>query len=273
MKLGIGSYAFSWAVGVPGHQPSLPVDAFSLVRKVSSLQVNCVQIADNLPLDNSDAESVSRLIELSEDLGVSVELGTRGLHIEKVTRYLDLAHQFNAPFLRLVIDDYGFEPDQSSIVRDIKQLIPICRDKNVILAIENHDRFMARQLAEIVEATDPEWVGICLDTANSLGAGEGIAEVLEQLWNYTVNLHVKDIKIERVPSNMGFKVTGCPAGEGVIDVPLLLHSLSKNQRFFSVTLEMWSDFLDNLDSTIAREQEWVIKSVDYLKRIIEPYQE
>jgi sugar phosphate isomerase/epimerase len=140
-----------------------------------------------------------------------------------------------------------------------------------MLAIENHDRFNACQLAEIVQDTDPQWVGICLDTANSLGAGEGIGEAMRHLAPYTVNLHIKDVVIKRVPSNMGFTVAGCPAGEGVIDIPRLLSTLSKNRNFFSVTLELWPEFSVDLEQTINKEHTWVRQSLTYLRKVMDHY--
>ena len=271
VRLGISSYAFAWSIGVPGYRPALPMDAFSLLRMASDLEVDCVQIADNLPLHEMESETLSALAALSDELGISLEVGTRGLHADSIRDYLDLAFKFKSPFLRLVVDDKGFEPEADEIVQRVKNFLPILRDRNIILAIENHDRFRAKQLAQIVEATDQRWVGICLDTANSLGAGEGIREAMRHLAPYTVNLHIKDVVIKRVPSNMGFTVAGCPAGKGVIDIPWLLAALSKNRNFFSVTLELWPDFSVDLESTISTEHLWVQRSIKYLKEAMADY--
>ena len=268
MKLGIGSYAFAWNIGVPGYTPAVPMDIFSFIKTVAAAEVNLVQIADNLPLHQLSPHHLKQLIELCNTLSIEVEVGTRGLYVERVREYIELAHQLGSPFLRLVVVDSGYEPELKQIVQDIKKLMPILKDRNVILAIENHDRFKARELAQVVENTDATWVGICLDTANSLGAGEGIEEAMQHLGPYTVNLHVKDVKIQRVPSNMGFKVMGCPAGQGIIDVPGLLKRLSGNANFFSVTLEVWSDLLPDIEQTIARERDWVVSSIKYLKEIL-----
>lgn len=268
MKLGIGSYAYAWSIGVPGHRPDFPMDVFSFVKAAAALDVSLVQIADNLPLHKLQPEKLKQLIDFCRSLQVEVEVGTRGLYIDRVKQYLDIACQFKSPFLRLVVDDKGFEPEVDEIVQRVRNLLPTLKDKNIMLAIENHDRFRAKQLAQIVENTDPRWVGICLDTANSLGAGEGIGEAMEHLATYTVNLHIKDIRITRVSSNMGFMVSGCPAGEGVIDIPELLDTLSNNPNFFSVTLELWPDFREDLEHTISTEHIWVQQSIGYIKKVL-----
>ena len=268
MKLGIGSYAFAWNIGVPGLIPEHPMDVFEFVKTASNLGAEVVQIADNLPLHGMEDRKIQQLIKVCSRLGLSAEIGTRGLQVDRVKQYLKIAQRFDSPFLRLVVDDVGFEPSLDQIIRDVRLLLPVMQQRGVMLAIENHDRFKVKELVQIIEATDPQLVGICLDTANSLGAGEGIEEAMRYLAPFTVNLHVKDFVVDRVPSNMGFTVSGCPAGEGVIDVPSLLRRLSKNQNFFSVTLELWSDLMSDIEQTTAREHRWAAKSMTYLKSLV-----
>lgn len=64
-----------------------------------------------------------------------------------------------------------------------------------------------------------DWVGICLDTVNSLGAAEGIGVVVETLGPSVVNLHLKDFVVLRAAHMMGFSIEGRPAGRGQLDVP------------------------------------------------------
>ena len=97
-------------------------------------------------------------------------------------------------------------------MRIIREVLPAYREAGIRLAIENHDRFRAHELVAIIAATDADYVGICLDTANSLGADEGIWEVARTLAPHTLNLHVKDYRIERLDHQMGFTVRGAPAG-------------------------------------------------------------
>lgn len=68
-------------------------------------------------------------------------------------------------------------------------------------------------------------MGICLDSVNSMGAGEGIETIVEVLSPYTVNLHVKDFVVQRVYHMMGFVVEGRPAGQGMLPLEYLLEKL------------------------------------------------
>ena len=105
------------------------------------------------------------------------------------------------------------------------------------LGIENHDRFPAATLRDMIEAAGTERIGVCLDTANSLGAGEGLEAVVSVLAPLVVNLHVKDFHIARLEHLMGFTVTGRPAGAGMLNVPWLLARLEAAPRCRTAVLE------------------------------------
>ena len=61
MRLGIGSYAFAWSIGVPGRAPPRPMTAFDLVAMAVDLGVGVVQICDNLPLHLLTEPELDRL--------------------------------------------------------------------------------------------------------------------------------------------------------------------------------------------------------------------
>jgi sugar phosphate isomerase/epimerase len=133
------------------------------------------------------------------------------------------------------------------------------------LGIENHDRFTAATLREIIEDAGCERIGVCLDTANSLGAGEGLDVVVETLAPLVLNLHVKDFHIARVPHQMGFTVTGRPAGSGCLDVGRLLERLAPARRCETAILEIWTPPEARIEETIAKEATWAAQSIQYLK--------
>ena len=268
LELGISTYTFPWAIGVGGLQPQSPLHAFDLLALAKHYQVNRLQFGDNLPLHFLPEEMRKEIRQKSLSSKIHLEVGTKRLTVENISQYLAIASDFHSPFLRVIIDDHEYHPDVEEITAIIKEVLPQLREKKIVLAIENHDRFAAKTLAEIIENTDPEWVGICLDTANSLGAGEGIKEILEVLGKYTVNLHIKDFKISRVWHKMGFAVEGCQAGKGMLNIPFLLDYFSDSTQLISVTLELWSNPLQSLDETINREKEWAEGSLQYLKQFL-----
>lgn len=264
MTLGLSTYTFPWAIGVPNYPPPKPLSFAELIQKTNKLGIRCLQIGDNLPLHTLSAKEWKNGLHLAQQLNIQLEIGTRGLRRKHIQQYLTFASQCQSPFLRLVIDDGAYQPAISEIKQIIQELLPELEARNIILAIENHDRFKAAELVNIIEATSKRWVGICLDTANSLGANEGTAQIVDTLLPYIVNLHIKDIQIARLSHKMGFKITGCAAGEGILDIPDLLQIIAATGRCFSATLEIWSEAESTVEASVEKEEKWAAESIDYL---------
>jgi sugar phosphate isomerase/epimerase len=239
--------------------------AADLVRRAAEADVPCVQIADNLPLEELGDRERRELRALASALGVAVEVGARGLTSERLAHLLDIAVFFHSPILRFVIDGPGYQPSVEAVVAVVREALPRLRASGVRLAIENHDRLRASEFRAIVERTDPESVGICLDSVNSMGAGEGVHAVVEALAPLTLNLHLKEFVVERVPHRMGFVVEGRPAGQGMLDVPWLLAEVRRHGRCQSAILELWTPPAADTAATVVREAAWAAESLRYLK--------
>jgi sugar phosphate isomerase/epimerase len=267
--LGLGSYGVAWSVGVLGYEPpDAPMDVFGMLRFTDELDLKLVQIADNLPLDIlSDAER-ARLRNKASQRGIAIEVGTRGIQPDHLAQYIDLAAYFGSPILRVVVDTKTHHPEPAEVVTLVRESLPALKTSGVTLAIENHDRFKAQTLADIIDAIGDSHVGICLDTVNSFGALEGPDVVLSALGRYVVNLHVKEFIVRRVPHNMGFEVTGMPAGQGMLDVPWLLDTLRSYDRTFNAIIETWLPPQTDMNATIQQEQDWVRQSTTYLRTLI-----
>ncbi len=268
MRLGLGSYAYAWAIGIPGYPPVKPMDVFAFVQRAARLGLRAVQIADNLPLHSLPKSQLKRLTRMTEELGIAVEVGTRGIAPSHLRRYLELATQFRSPILRIVIDTAVHHPTEDEIVETLRPLVPEFESANVILAIENHDRFKAATLSQIVQTLDSGWIGVCLDTVNSLGAAEGPEAVVHVLGPYVVNLHVKDFAIQRLDHMLGFSVEGRIAGKGQLDIAWLLDTLQAYARTESAILELWPPPEGIVEATIEKEDAWVVESVRFLRKLI-----
>lgn len=229
MKLGISSYTYTWAVGLPGQRPSQPITALALLERTA-------------------------------------ELGARGLR--DLPPYLALADRIRSRLVRMVVDAPQEHPNADEVVRAIAELLPTLERDGIALAIENHDRFAAEALAAIVVRIANARVGICLDTANSFGALQGPGEVWRTLAPYTLNVHVKDFTIRRANHNMGFVIEGCPAGQGRLDIAALLAELRQAGRDPNAILELWTPPESDLEATIAKEAAWARESVAFLRGVI-----
>lgn len=263
MRLGLSSYTYGWAVGVAGHCPACPLDELGLLDKCREHDITLLQIGDNLPLHTFDTERLHRLVRRAETQGVQLEIGARRLTLDRIADYARIARQLGAKLIRFVIDDGEYHPQPNEVVAVLQKAVPLL--DGLTLGIENHDRFPAATLRSMVEATSSDRIGVCLDTANSLGAGEGLETVLHHLGPLTVNLHIKDYHIGRVPHLMGFTVEGRPAGQGCLNVPRLLQQVAALPRCQTAVLELWTPPASLLDDTIAKEAAWAGQSLDFLK--------
>ena len=263
MKLGLSSYTYGWAVGVPGHEPTVPLDEHGLLEKVRAHGLNLLQIGDNLPLHSFSASRLKEFASAAKTQNIELEIGARCLVPEQLQRYADLARAVEASLVRFVIDDADYHPPLDQIVRLLRENLSAL--DGLRIGIENHDRLKSSEFRRIIDSVGAENVGICLDTANSLGAGEDVQTVVAALGPVTLNLHIKDFQVKRLPHLMGFTVNGCPAGKGLLNIPRLLQSLASYGRCRSAILEQWTPHEAHIEQTVAKEDQWATESLAYLK--------
>ncbi len=270
MKPGISSYTFPWKIGFEEKKNArLFPDVMDLLSEANLHGIEYAQICDNLPLSALSTDQLNLVQERASALGIKVQPGSRGLTVANVRGQLALAARFGSPFIRMVIDDNDYHPSVEEVIVEIRRLLPDLEKAAVVLAIENHDRFPALALKHIIDSTSNKSIGICLDTANSLGAGEGVKEVVGVLGPYTVNLHIKDINIKRFTHKMGFTVSGAPAGQGQLDLRWIIDEMTcHHPGCETATLELWADPLASRGENIAQELDWAGHSINYLKQIL-----
>jgi 3-oxoisoapionate decarboxylase len=260
MQLGISTFAYGWATTYP----QAAFDEQTLLDRAAAFGVRLVQFGDNLPLQELPPERLDKLKQRIDNEQITLELGARGLTEAHLHRYVSLARQLGSRLLRFVVDAAPYEPSIDTIVGLLREAVPALSGAGLTLGLENHDRFTARQYADIVERVGSPQVGICLDSVNSMGAGEGLAEVVGTLAPYTVNLHLKDFGIRRLPHLMGFQIDGRPAGAGMLNVPWLVAQVRPYGRCHTAVLEQWVVPEATPTDTILTEANWAETSMTYL---------
>lgn len=264
MRIGISTFAFTWAVGVPGYPVQNSMTALQLVGKARDWKIPCVQFGDNLPLHRLSPSDLDALKKQADRDKIAIEVGTRGLTEDNILTYLSIAEQLESPILRVVIDAVGYKPAIPEITAVLQRLEPEFRKRNIRLAIENHDRFRAMEFLRILAAVDTKAIGICLDSVNSMGAGEGVHAVTELLGPYAFNLHVKEFTVSRIGHQMGFQIEGRPLGQGMLPLEWMLGRI--NPACTSAVLEQWVPPEGTVEATIAKENDWAMQSIIYLKK-------
>lgn len=243
------------------------MDENGLLDTAAEWGIQLVQFGDNLPLAEVGSARIDELGKRADRLGIAIEVGARKLIAENLNAYARAARAVKAATLRFVIDAPDYEPSPDQVVAILRAAVPELGDGPTI-ALENHDRFPAETMREIVDAVGDDRVGICLDTANSYAAGEGWREVTSVLAPYTVCLHIKDFGLERLSHQMGFTLTGRPAGQGLLNVPELIARVDAHGVCRSAVVELWTPPEASLEQTLAKERAWAYQSVAYLRTLL-----
>ena len=268
MQLGISSWSLPWSIGVLGYPPPpRPLDVFGLLEKAVEANAAVLQIADNLPLHELPEVELDRLREAAGARRVSLEAGTRGLDPEHLSRYVTIARRIGARLLRTVLSGSLCGPEQMAKAEEgIRQVLPALHQQGVTLALENNEAFSAAEFDKLMRRIASPRLGICLDTANSLGRPETLETVVEYLAEHAVMLHAKDYDIRRIDTRMGFSVVGQPAGDGRVDFDWVLTELGQRGRDqISVIVEHWPPYEGTIEATVRTEQEWLAKSARFLR--------
>ncbi len=254
MRLGLSSFIYRYAIRA---EPNIakPLTATELLARAASLGLQAVQFCENLPLTALTGAEWEELLGASRRLGVAIEVGTRGLEVPRLLEHVDLAGRAGSQALRLVLD----ATDLDLIAERLRPVLRRCQERHVVLAIENHFDLRSARLAELIRQLDDRWLGVCLDTANSIGHLEGPMETLAALGPHVVQVHLKDYTVEKAP--IAYRITGRPLGQGCLDLEAILRAVMSGGLAPDVFLEQWMEPEGSQEATLVKEQDWVEVSV------------
>jgi L-ribulose-5-phosphate 3-epimerase UlaE len=80
-----------------------------------------------------------------------------------------------------------------------------------------------------------------------------------------VSVHLKDVKLERL--NTGFYISGCPLGEGVVDLNWVVREIAQYGHNPCLFLESWMDPGSTVEETLASEKHMVSHDFNQLKKL------
>ena len=145
-----------------------------------------------------------------------------------------------------------FEVWLASARRALELAEPVARRLGVRLAIENHKDFETPELLAMLDVIASPQLGVCLDTGNSLALLEDPLEVVRQLAPRTFTVHLKDIAVR--PVEEGFEMAEVPLGQGMLDLPAMISTISSKAPQAVFHLEMITR--DSLLIPCLREEYW-----------------
>lgn len=201
-----------------------------------------------------------------------LEGGKNKSEFKEMIKAFDQAAAIGADVMRIVGSSFTFrfENHQEQIDRLVdmlKEAVPVAKDHNIKMAVENHIDFTADECVQLLERVGTDWLGINFDTGNFARLLDDPVEGMRKLAPYVLATHIKDLKVaapDRAVTDWCFFAC-TPVGDGFIDNLALARLL--NEANYQGFLAMEIDYLHpdyNEDEFAAVE-----KSVDELRRIAE----
>ncbi|MET4638437.1 TIM barrel protein [Mycetocola sp. 2940] len=261
--IGLGTYAFFWQHSARVPEPLSLVGAFERTRE---LDVDLFQICDYAPLLEMSDSELDDAAAAARSLGLTIELGTKGIDPAHLTEFLRLADLFDAELVRSMVYSPDFRPSLDEASRILDDILPSFDAAGVTLALETYEQVPTADLVGLIERVGSDRLGICLDPANVVAGLELPRDAVERCAPLTRNVHVKDFAFARQDGWVGFTYSGAPMGEGLHDYPHLLATVTPEARGINEIVEHWLPWQGDPETTVQAEIAWTTTTLDYLRR-------
>ncbi|MFJ3384008.1 MULTISPECIES: sugar phosphate isomerase/epimerase family protein [unclassified Curtobacterium] len=268
--LGLSTYAYFWRMS--DRVPS-PMSLDDAMRDAAAQRVDLFQICDHAPLDTASDERLASIRSLADDLGLGLEVGTRGTAPDHLARYLHVAEQLGATLVRSMWSAGDDLPSAAETERRLRAALPAYEAAGVTLALETYEVVPTAELVAVVAAIASPSLGICLDPANTVADLEHPSDVVEACLPWVVNWHVKDADFTRSPGWVGFQYTGVPIGTGRIDHDAIRAAIAPDVRGINRVIEFWLPWQDATvgatgdpaETTTRTEAAWTEQTIEYTR--------
>jgi len=260
--IGLGTYAFFWQHSDRVEKPLSLTGAFEATR---ALEVDLFQVCDFAPLLAMSEAEVREAAAAARDLGLTIELGTRGIEPEHLSRFLALAEVFDAKLVRSMIYGPDSRPSLPQAESWLREALPAFESAGVTIALETYEQVATADLVDLVSACGSERLGLCLDPGSVVARLERPKDAVEAAANLAANVHAKDFAFTREPGWVGFTYTGAPMGTGLHDYPHLLETVRPRERGVNEIVEHWLPWQGDPETTVRAEREWTRTAIEYLR--------
>jgi len=273
--VGIGSYAYRYAIGFKNFTPPNPMSIFDFLAEAHRLGLERVQFCENLSYSYFTTKELREIKTLAHELGIVIELGMRDITKENLYKHLEIAELLSSHFLRIVLGENSLyrkeNPDKLThqAIEVFKDVLPDIKTLDMTVGIENHFDVAPEYLVKIAEELGDKHVGLIFDTTNCLGFTTTPEETLKMIGPYLVSVHLKDYFVHKVEA--GYLIRGTILGDGWLSLDEILRSvLSYNSRasiIIEMTIRRESD--QSIEEIIPWEKQAVEQSVNNLRNALQ----
>ncbi len=215
-------------------------------------------------------ENKSNTLKLMSDNGLNfVNLGSScNLHIadqierkknlDEGKRFIDLAQEFNCPFIRVFPNNFPKEQDKNAtmdlMAKGLLELADYAKGGNVSVLVESHgDLLMIEDLEKVMKAADHPHAGMVWDITNMwIKTKESPTLAYEKLKKYIRHTHIKDAKM------VDGKIQYVRLGQGEVPIFEAIDVLDKGgyQEYYSFEWEkLWHPEIEAPELAISNYSE------------------
>lgn len=120
--------------------------------------------------------------------------------------------------------------------RSLELAEPVVARERVHLAVENHKDWRVDELLDGLKRVSSEYVGVCVDTGNSISLLEEPHEVVAAYAPLARSVHFKDMDLREYDD--GFLLSEVPLGRGIVDLAAVVDVLRRANPRIRFSLEM-----------------------------------
>jgi sugar phosphate isomerase/epimerase len=269
-KLGIGSFAYRYHVGIPGCMPESPMKPMDFINESARLGLRRIQLCENLNYVNCSEPDILRMAKRTKELGLIVEIGMNGASKENLRKHIHLAQIFGSKFIRVVIGDIGLEGEYAvdAVTNNLNSTIHECRGAGIEIGLENHFDLPTPQIMRIIHNVHDPLVGSVFDSTNCINFLERPEETLDYMLPCIKSAHLKDFRM--VKTEAGITLRGQILGQGIIDSKSLVKKILSNNPNASIIIELTIRRENGIpvSDVIAKEKCQIEQSVAYAKILL-----
>ena len=129
-----------------------------------------------------------------------------------------------------------FEAFRAKSWKSLTLAEPIVKKHSIRLAVENHKDWLIPEFLEMLRKISSEYVGICVDTGNSIALLEDPMAVIDAYAPFAFSTHIKDMGVAEY--DRGFLLSEVPVGAGFLDLPRMIKTIERANPEIRWNLEM-----------------------------------
>jgi 3-oxoisoapionate decarboxylase len=246
MGIGMHSYGFHWRAAKENPASVKFRDAFEFLQYAHELGAGGVQVT----IGAQEPAYAGRIRSFTEEHEMYFEaqfaLPKDEADLARFETDVRLAREAGATVFRTAclsgrryetfksMEEFRDFRDRSS--RSLALAEPVLKKHRLRVAIENHKDWLIPELLEMVRGLSSEWIGICIDTGNSIALLEDALEVVEAFAPFVASTHIKDMGVQEYAD--GFLLSEVPLGDGFLPLRRMIGAVQKANPAVQWNLEM-----------------------------------